>query len=285
MNKQILTEDKRTVSIATVNTFFDGISTNNMSFARWIWVHIFTFLRLRFKIRKAQITRKDDHPIEHVIKHHNPTIINANEVINAKWGSDSFMLLKDSGYEQMVVGASPTPKNNLTRLNLVACRAPGKRIRMGIENDNGGRFCCFELERTGTQIIGVLASPFYPTPRTNQIKKVIDYGIEQMNNDKKVIIMGDMNCELADLPFYDLITDNFQIVTDGTFPNPELMDAINRVWQPFRALAKYVLSISKGHQKLDYILLPKSVKIYATHTVTTASDHQSIVVEVDPDEL
>jgi hypothetical protein len=280
-----LTNQKHTISIATVNTFFDGISTRNMSFAKWIWVHIYTFLRLRFKIRKAQIKRKDDHPIEQVIKYHNPTIINANEVINAKWGSDSFKLLKNSGYEQMVVGASPTPKNNLTRLNLVACRAPGKRIKMGIENEDGGRFCCFELERTGTQIIGVLASPFYPTPRTKQIKSVIEYGIEQMNNGKRVVIMGDMNCELEDLPFYDKITEHFQVVTDGTFPNPELMEAINRVWQPFRWLSKYVLSINKGYQKLDYILIPKSVKIYDSHTVTTVSDHRSIVVEVDPDEL
>ena len=274
-----------TISIATVNTFFDGISTKNMSFAKWIWVHIYTFLRMRFKIRKEQLSRNDDHPIEQVIKHHNPTIINANEVINAKWGSDTFSLLKNSGYEQMALGASPTPKNNLTRLNLVACRAPGKRIKMGIENEDGGRFCCFELERTGTQIIGVLASPFYPTPRTKQIKSVIEYGIEQMNNGKRVVIMGDMNCELEGLPFYNKITEHFQVVTDGTFPNPEMMDAINRIWQPFRWLGKFVLSINKGYQKLDYILIPKSVKIFATHTVTTVSDHKSIVVEVDPDEL
>lgn len=280
-----MTNDKHTISIATVNTFFDGISTKDMSFARWIWVHIYTFLRMRFKIRKAQINRKEDHPIEQVIKYHNPTIINANEVINAKWGSDTFELLKNSGYDQMVFGASPTPKNNLTRLNLVACRAPGKRVKMGIENEDGSRFCCFELERTVTQIIDVLTSPFYPTPRTKQINSVINYGIEQLKNGKKVVIMGDMNCELEGLPFYNIIIEHFQVVTDNTFPNPKLMNSINRVWQPFRWLGKYVLSINKGHQKLDYILLPKSLEIIAKHTVTTVSDHRSIVVKVDPDEL
>ena len=131
-------ESKNALKIATINTFFDGISVRNMGFYKWVFTYVFTFLRFRKQVRKLQLEREGLHPVEQVIQNRQPDIIVVNEVINAKWGSDSAKILKNSGYEYISIGPSPTPRNNLTRLNLVASKIEGKVEKIPIENETGG---------------------------------------------------------------------------------------------------------------------------------------------------
>lgn len=270
---------KKTLKVATINTFFDGISVRDMGFYKWVFTHVFTFLRFRKRVRKLQLERKGLHPVEQIISNHQPDVIVVNEVINAKWGSDSVGILKESGYEFISIGPSPTPRNNLTRLNLVASRIEGEVEKIPIENETGGRFCGLRIDQYNLLVIGVLASPFYPTPRKNQIKKVLDYSKKTLNENGNVIVAGDLNCEMKDLKNIQL-SESFQCITDKTFPHSDLVKAIENIFLPFRILAKYVLSVSKGQRHLDHIFIPKNAELIEFWIENTTSDHLGLVAEV-----
>ncbi len=267
------------LKIATINTFFDGISVRKMSLYTWIITHIYTFLRIRKRVRRLQLERNGLHPVEQIIQNHFPDIIVVNEVINAKWGSDSVKILKDSGYEYISIGPSPTPRNNLTRLNLVASRIEGKVEKINIENQTGGRFCGLRIEQHKLLVIGLLASPFYPTSRKNQIKKVFEYGKEVLNSNGNVIIAGDLNCELTDIEDLQL-PDSFQCITDKSFPHSNLVAAIDNTLFPIRWLAKYVLNLRNGQRKLDHIFIPNNSTLENYWVEVTSSDHLGLIAEV-----
>lgn len=270
----------KAIKIATINTFFDGISVRKMSFYTWVVTHIYTFLRIRKRVRRLQLERNGLHPVEQVIQNHDPDIIVVNEVINAKWGSDSVKILKDSGYEYISIGPSPTPRNNLTRLNLVASKIEGEVEKIDIENQSGGRFCGLRIEKYDLLVIGVLASPFYPISRKNQIKKVLEYSLKVLNRNGNVIVAGDLNCEMKDLKDVHL-PEKFQCITDKSFPHTNLINAIDKAFPFFRWLGKYILNLKDGQRKLDHIFIPSNAELKEYWVEETSSDHLGLIADIE----
>lgn len=282
-NKTTIILDKnssKALKVATINTFFDGISVRKMSFYTWVITHLYTFLRIRKRVRRLQLERNGPHPVEQVIQNHNPDIIVVNEVINAKWSSDSVKILKAKGYEYISIGPSPTPRNNLTRLNLVASRIEGEVEKIDIENQSGGRFCGLRIKKYNLLVIGVLASPFYPISRKEQIKKVLEYSLKVLNSNGNVIVAGDLNCEMKDLKDVHL-PEKFQYITDNTFPHNNLLTALDNSFFIIRWLGKFILNLGEGQRKLDHIFIPSDANLKEYWIEETSSDHLGIIAELE----
>ena len=268
------------LTVATINTLFDGVSVEQRSIQSWVLLHALTFAGRKGCVQKEQRLREGEHPVEQIIRKYQPKILVANEVIQAPWGSETMSLLDNNGYHHRAIGYPPSQKSSLARITVLASRLPGKSVEVPVSNHTGGRFCALQVEESDLLIVGVQASAFYPKIRTQQIREVFAFCRQKIQEGMHVVVAGDFNSELTDDNGIQIPQELLHF-TEPSFPHPNLLQKLEESPKVLRKAFQSLLSLSGGQRSLDHILIPSDWTVLSFDREITSSDHLGLVARID----
>jgi len=264
------------ISLATVNTFFDGVDVRTLSPLQWLYLHFDVFRGSDKLMRKYQEMRSGSHPIESVINDKDPDIIVVNEVIVGRPGSKSLEVLKENGYKFRATGCDPNPNGVFERNTLIASRLSADELSIDIQQFPGGRFCALQFKSMNFVVIGVQGSPFNGMIRKLQIKSVFDYFDKLVSQGMSVIAAGDFNLSLKNS---NLSKGGISYYSERSFPSPEFYKKLKSKGF-FQFLMRLGLGLKNGPRRLDHILYSKGVECVNSEPFETCSDHQALYAEM-----
>lgn len=266
--------------LATINSFFDGVSIDDLSAYDWLRVHAKTFMGSVDDVRKYQKQRSGLHPVCQVLDEHKPDIMVVNEVIRFRDTSETIHLLNERGYKGAEIDAPVEMTANFKRGTLVACRFESTPIELNLQRFPGGRFSGMKIPELNTVVIGVQGTPFNWLIRKYQIRSILSYFEKFESEGYRVIVAGDFNMGIksSDLT----LPDNISHFTERTFPSPAFYDKLRNESTLSSKFMRSLLKLRKGPRSLDHILHSKELSLKQGSPIETTSDHCALFAHFKP---
>jgi hypothetical protein len=265
------------MTVASINTFFDGVDVCDLSVWGWTNLHLHLFLGNPSVLKKYHLMRDKYHPLAQIIDEFSPDVIVANEVTRSPWGSRSFNILKDHSGYHVTKAKDPTNPSKFHRMTILATKFPTKDLELDVTRFPGGRFCAAEDEK-GRIFIGVQGSPFLHASRMTQIKSVFEKCEEYLRNDCEIVVAGDFNTNLEGEKVQ--LPDRTVHVTHPSFPHPDFYRLLEETKNPLVSQLKRFLKLNRGPRPLDHIIASDKYKLERSQSVKTGSDHLALVAEL-----
>jgi endonuclease/exonuclease/phosphatase family metal-dependent hydrolase len=264
------------VKIATVNSFFDGVSVNDLSASKWLSLHLKVFLGNQSLLRSYQIKRKETHPVRFICETYNPDIIVVNEVIESSEKNETIQFLKNRGYQGVDLDAAVEVTAEFKRGTLVASRYPSETVQIEVQRFPGGRFSALKIEKLNLIVIGVQGTPFNWLIRKYQIRAILSYLDKFDSEGYKVVVAGDFNMGIRNSSLS--LPENMGHYTERSFPSPGFYEKICNDKSFAANLMCGLLKVREAPRSLDHILFNKGeMNLVSSMPCETISDHCALI--------
>jgi hypothetical protein len=257
--------------LATINSFFDGISIEDLSAFQWLMVHAKTFMGTVDDVRKYQKQRSGLHPVCQILEQQSPDILVVNEVIRYNDTSETIHLLNERGYKGAEIDAPVEMTADFKRGTLVACRYDSTPIELNLQRFPGGRFSGMKIPELNLVVIGVQGTPFNWLIRKHQIRSIFSYFEKFESEGYRVVVAGDFNTGIQNSDL--ILPDNILHFTERTFPSPSFYEKLKDENSISSAFMRTLLKFRKGPRSLDHILYSKDLSLKRGVPIETLSDH------------
>jgi len=261
------------MTVATVNTFFDGVDVSQLSVWKWTSIHLNLFIGNPAILKKYHGLRKKPHPVRQIIDEYDPDVMVINEVTRSPWGSESMKILEEKSYH-IIKAEDPMNPSKFHRMTLLVTKFPTERVELDVTRFPGGRFCAAKDEG-GKIYIGVQGSPFLHRSRITQIKSVFELCKDYRKEDCSVIVAGDFNT--------DLVGENVALppstlhATLPTFPHSSFLRKLQSSKNPLLGPYRRFLHLGQGRRPLDHIIASDNYSLEKVEEVETSSYHSALV--------
>lgn len=263
------------IRVATVNTFFDGVSVKDLNAQKWLMLHGRVFLGDYSRIESLSNGSSGKHPVTQVLEKHNPNILVVNEVLDGANFGRTHEILQDSGFSNLTSDFVDEAVGGVRRGTLVASKSPSSDLKIEIQRFPGGRFCAVYIPEFKLNVIGVQGSPFNRLLRKKQFNTVMSYFESLNGGEDRVIVAGDFNMG-ADLGKIEL-PESVGHYTSETFPCPQFLSALHREKSSLSNVMLRLLKIRKGPRCLDHILYSDNLNRESGFSLETSSDHCALI--------
>jgi endonuclease/exonuclease/phosphatase family metal-dependent hydrolase len=262
--------------IASINSFFDGVSIEDLRAADWLHIHFKVFTGNHEMLKEYHSKRKGLHPLQAVFEEHQPDVVIINEVVRSNQDHATISYLKENGLMAFELDASREISNEFKRGTLVATRFESKKVEIEVQRFPGGHFSALEIPELNLIVIGVQGTPFNWLIRKYQIRTILSYFDKFCQEGYRVIVAGDFNMGIR---YSDLkLPDEIKHFTQNTFPCPTFHDAICSEKSISGEFMRIILKLRKGPRSLDHILYSSNnLNFLEGSSQETVSDHCALV--------
>jgi endonuclease/exonuclease/phosphatase family metal-dependent hydrolase len=272
------------IKIATVNTFFDGVSVHDLKAASWLKLHAKVFLGNGKALTKYHIVNDRMHPLEQICQEHSPDIVVVNEVIDSAQGSRAIEFLKNNGYHGVDLDAPVEMTDDFRRGTLVASRHKSETVKIDVQRFPGGRFSALKIHEHHLIVIGVQGTPFNWLVRQHQIRVILSYLSKFKSEGYRIVVAGDFNMGIRNSSLE--LPDDVGHFTERSFPSPDFYENICNDDSLAANLMCSLLKVRKAPRSLDHILFSRNgLELKSSAVSETTSDHCALVAEFEMTEL
>jgi len=272
------------IKIATVNSFFDGVSVDDLNAASWLELHAKVFVGNGKALAKYHIVNDRAHPVEQMCQEHNPDILVVNEVIDSSKGSRAIEFLKNNGYHGVDLDTPVTVTDEFKRGTLVASRYNANTVNIDIQRFPGGRFSALKIHDHNLIVIGVQGTPFNWLVRKHQVRVILSYLSKFQKEGYRVVVAGDFNMGIRNSSLE--LPDNVGHYTERSFPSPDFYANICNDDSLAAKLMCSLLKVRKAPRSLDHILFSRNgLELKSSAVSETTSDHCALAAEFEMTEI
>lgn len=264
--------------VATVNSFFDGVSVEDLTAYSWLKLHLNVFAGNKSMMEYYQKRRNGTHPVKEMFEKHNPDIIIVNEVIETSQKNETIQFLNDHKFQGVELDAAVEVSSSFKRGTLVASRFESRSVDLDVQRFPGGRFSALEIPELNLKVIGVQGTPFNWLVRKYQIRSILSYFEKFKSEGFRVIVAGDFNMGIrtSDL----VLPDGIKHYTERSFPSPTFHDMICDEKSMAAEFMRTILKLRKGPRSLDHILYSApELEMIVGSPLETVSDHCALVAK------
>jgi endonuclease/exonuclease/phosphatase family metal-dependent hydrolase len=264
--------------VATVNSFFDGVSVEDLTANSWLKLHWKVFTGNVDILKKHHDMRVGPHPIKAVFEKHQPDIVIVNEVIETDGKNETIQFLNDQNFYGVELDSAVEVTAEFKRGTLVASRFESEPVEIDIQRFPGGRFSALKIAELNLIVIGVQGTPFNWLVRKHQIRVLLSYFKKFEEEGYRVIVAGDFNMGIrhSDLT----LPEGIKHFTERSFPSPRFHDTICDEKSISAEFMRTILKLRKGPRSLDHILYSAStLELIEGMPQETVSDHCALVAQ------
>ena len=263
------------IRVASINSFFDGVSVNDLSTADWMLLHTRVFMGNYAMLDRLRAANREVHPVEDVLNQYRPDIVIVNEVIQSELQSKALKILKKRGYHNPNLDALQEVNSKHRRGTLVVCNRSCVKLDVEIQRFPGGRFAAMRIPEWHLVVIGVQGTPFNNFIRKKQISTVLDYFESFREEGARVLVAGDFNMGVNSSSLS--LPPGVGHFTRKSFPGPDFFELIRSENSWSSRLLSVLLNLEKGPRNLDHVFYSSNLKHTSGEAVSTISDHCALV--------